>query len=244
MSCQYLRGIIHCHSRFSNDSLTAIRCYPRAAALHALDFIILTDHNTTAGSLELRRMAAELMPQLCVPMAAEYTTELGDVVVAFQSEEIRSRSYRDVVRAAREQSALVLLPHPYVGHPDPERQAADCDLIEVFNCRVKRQQNAQAAALANRLGSRTYVASDSHVGRSIGNAILEVERRETVEASLRHGQIRWTTPSPTPQWELEASQLVKAIKTYRPGLAARCLAKIMREGARGCVSRLSPHGSD
>jgi predicted metal-dependent phosphoesterase TrpH len=244
MNGQYLRGIIHCHSHFSHDSVTPIRSYIRAAHLHRLDFIVLTDHDTTAGSLELRRAAAELMPQLCIPMAAEYSTDQGDVIVAFQSEEIRSRSYRDVVRAAREQSALILLPHPYVNHVEPQRQAAECDLIEVFNCRAASCKNAQAAALASELGCRTYVASDSHFGRSIANAILEVEQRKDLQDSLRYGQIRWAKPRRTPKWELEASQLVKAIRTHRPGLAAFRLASMMKETTRGCVSRLFPQEDD
>ena len=46
----YLRGIIHCHSRYSYDSLTGISAYLKVAREQSLDFIILTDHDTIAGS--------------------------------------------------------------------------------------------------------------------------------------------------------------------------------------------------
>jgi len=105
------------------------------------------------------------------------------------------------------------------------------------------ERNAQAAALAGRVGRRTYVAADSHFARSIGNAVLEVERRESVEESLRRGQIRWIRPSPSPTWALEASQLFQARSSGRPAAAAMRLAKLMREAARSRVSRFAAQDS-
>src|SRR5436309_1302263 len=49
-SKRFLRGVIHCHSRFSYDSLIPINAYLRFAERHSLDFIVLTDHDTIAGS--------------------------------------------------------------------------------------------------------------------------------------------------------------------------------------------------
>jgi len=78
----YLRGVIHCHSHYSFDSTTSISTYLRIAKRHQLDFIILTDHDTIAGASALKAAAAESMPDLEVPLAAEYLTDEGDVIAA------------------------------------------------------------------------------------------------------------------------------------------------------------------
>jgi len=68
----HLGGIIHCHSLYSYDSATRIDAYLRAAHGQGLDFVILTDHDTIAGSRALKERAAIWPPGLQVPIAAEY----------------------------------------------------------------------------------------------------------------------------------------------------------------------------
>src|SRR5437870_6839971 len=96
----YLRGIIHCHSRFSHDSLVSIPSYIDTAARKRLDFIILTDHNTTAGSLALKSAAANFLPHLHVPTAAEYLTDEGDVIAAFLDGELSPGNFGSFAREA------------------------------------------------------------------------------------------------------------------------------------------------
>ena len=221
-----LRGVIHCHSRYSHDSATSISQYLHAARENLLDFIILTDHDTTAGSRALKSAAKLHMPALAVPIAAEYLTDEGDVIVAFLDSDIEARTFPDLLREARRQGAVVMLPHPYVGHRAPEKLAPECDLVETVNCRTRSAQNSRAAQLANSLHKRTYAGSDAHFARSIASAVVEVEDLGSLKSSLLHGRISHGAPRFTTRWEYGASQLIKSWKQRDAKLAMR----MMRDG--------------
>jgi predicted metal-dependent phosphoesterase TrpH len=220
---RYLRGVIHCHSKYSFDSIIGIPEYIKAARQHRLDFIVLTDHDTAAGSRALGRLAQETMPELEVPLAAEYLTDAGDVVAMFMSEEIQARSFPEFVHEARAKNAILLLPHPYVGHRAPERIAPECDLIEAVNCRASESKNKHGEVLARSFGKRVVVGTDAHFARSIASGIVEVEDLGSLKSSLLSGEIRWQPPTMTTRWEYGASQLVKAWKKHDARLAWRLM---------------------
>jgi predicted metal-dependent phosphoesterase TrpH len=219
------RGIIHCHSQYSYDSLTSISAYLKIAQRQSLDFIILTDHDTIAGSQALKAAATRRLPHLQVPIAAEYQTDEGDVIAAFIDGEVRARKFTDFVREVREQNGLLLLPHPYVGHPAPDLVAAACDLVEVFNCRTRESKNSRAYELARSLGKHGYAGADAHFARSICSAVVEVENRGSLRGSILNGSPSWKTPRPTSRWEFGASQLIKAWKRRDAALALRMLRR-------------------
>jgi predicted metal-dependent phosphoesterase TrpH len=221
----YLRGIIHCHSKYSYDSLTSISAYLKVAQAQSLDFIILTDHDTVAGSQALKAAAALRLPHLQVPIAAEYYTDEGDVIAAFIEADVRARKFTDFVTEVREQNGLLLLPHPYVGHPAPEKVAAACDLVEVFNCRTGESKNSRAHELARSLGKHGYAGADAHFARSICSAIVEVENRGSLRSSILDGAPSWKALRATSRWEFGASQLIKAWKRRDAALALRMLRR-------------------
>jgi hypothetical protein len=224
-----LRGIIHCHSQYSYDSLTRISAYLRVARREDLDFIILTDHDTIAGSQALRAAAALRLPHLQVPIAAEYLTDEGDVIAAFIESEVRARKFTDFVSEVREQDGLLLLPHPYVGHQAPEKVAAACDLVEVFNCRTRESKNCRAYELARSLGKHGYAGADAHFARSICSAVVEVESCGSLRRSILNGSPSWKTPRTTSRWEFGASQLIKA---WKGGDVALALSMLRRAAER------------
>jgi predicted metal-dependent phosphoesterase TrpH len=221
----YLRGIIHCHSQYSYDSLTSISAYLKVAQRRNLDFIILTDHDTIAGSEALKAAAALRLPHLQVPIAAEYYTDEGDVIAAFIDGDVRARKFTDFVTEVREQNGLLLLPHPYVGHQAPERVAAACDLVEVFNCRTSGSKNSRAYELARSLEKHGYAGADAHFARSICGAVVEVENRGSLRSSILSGSASWNAPRTTSPWEFGASQLIKAWKRRDAALALRMLRR-------------------
>lgn len=226
-SSDKLRGIIHCHSHHSFDSLIPARSYLRAAERFELDFVILADHDTTAGSIELSRRVEQKSLGLQVPIAAEYCTDHGDVIAVFLKEEIRSRKIEEFFHEAREQGALLLLPHPYIAHSDVPLLAEECDLIEIYNARASRAANESAAQLAIDHRKPVYAASDAHFTRSIGSVVVQVPRRESLRESLLQGASNWTA-QPTPKWETGASQLIKAFKRRDAKLAAKQIASATR----------------
>ena len=168
----YLRGVIHCHSQYSYDSLTSISVYLKVAQRQNLDFIILTEHDTIAGSQALKAAAGE-------PATQSSTTDRRRVPNRRRRRNRRvhrrrcgARNFRDFVTEVRVQNGLPLLPHPYVGHRAPEKLAAACDLIEVFNCRTRESKNSWAYELARSLGKHGYAGADAHFARSICGAVI------------------------------------------------------------------------
>lgn len=222
-----LRGIIHCHSKYSYDSIISISSYLRFARDHDLNFVMLTDHDTMQGSLALREAATKYMPTLEVPLAAEYLTEFGDIIVAFLKSEIRARSFDEFVIEARSQEAILIFPHPYVSHSEIERIASECDLIEVFNSRASAQQNAKALELAANMKRRTSAGTDAHLFNGLSRVILEVENRGDLRTSLLCGKMNWVGAI-TPRWEIATSQVIKACKKRDPSVAWN----LFRGGAR------------
>lgn len=222
-----LRGIVHCHSKYSFDSMISTRSYLRAARRHKLDFIILTDHDTIEGSAALRKAAAREMPHLQVPLAAEYLTEYGDVIAVFLQSEIKVAALADFIGEARTQGALLLFPHPYVSHKDIPRLAEACDLIEVFNSRAPARQNQKAAELAASVNKQTYAGSDAHLAASLGRVVIQLENRGDLKTSLLEGRMSWTE-SATPRWEIAASQMTKAWKRQDPSLAWNLVRRGLR----------------
>jgi predicted metal-dependent phosphoesterase TrpH len=218
MTPNRLRGIIHCHSKYSYDSTISIKSYLRFARKQNLDFVILTDHDTIKGSQALRAAAAVHMPHLDVPLAAEYFTDCGDLIAVFLKSEIRAHTLEDFVEEAHKQGAILLFPHPYVSHKEVERVAAKCDLIEVFNSRVSDHQNAKAAELATSINKRIYAGTDAHLSNSLGRAIIEVENYDDLRTSLLRGQLNWVAEK-TPRWEIAASQMIKAWTKRDPSVA-------------------------
>lgn len=214
----HLRGIIHCHSKYSFDSMVSTRSYLNAARRHKLDFIILTDHDTIEGSAALRKAAAREMPHLQVPLAAEYLTEYGDVIAVFLQSEIKTPTLAELIGEARAQGAILLFPHPYVSHKEIPRLAEACDLIEVFNSRAPARQNQKAAELAASINKQTYAGSDAHLATSLGRVIIQLENRGGLKASLLEGRMNWTEEV-TPRWEIAVSQMIKAWKKRQPALA-------------------------
>lgn len=227
-----LRGVIHCHSKYSYDSATSINRYVRFAREHRLDFLILTDHNTIEGSRALHAAAAKHYPQLQVPIAAEYLTEFGDVIAVFLHSEIKAMTFAGFVSEARKQNALLLFPHPFVGHRNIETVGAECDLIEVFNSRVAADKNLAASELAGRLRKPAYAGCDAHLALSLGRVIVTVENHGDLRTSLLVGGMQWTSLC-TPKWEVSASQMIKAVKKRDLRLAG----SIVKAAARRALAK-------
>lgn len=139
----YYRGELHTHTRHSDGSHTVAELTRRAKAL-GLDFIALTDHNTTSGGRDLDDAA------LPVVLGAELTTFRGHHVVLGLDEMMPWHEdgvvldVNEVVRRVKEKGALFTLTHPFnLGDPictgcrwmTPELERSQVDLVEIWHRR-------------------------------------------------------------------------------------------------------------
>jgi predicted metal-dependent phosphoesterase TrpH len=205
--------------------MTSIGRLLRFAKRAALDFMVLTDHDTIRGAGALRERAEAAGLPLEVPLAAEYRTDQGDFIAAFIEREVLARDVEGFVAEVRGQGGLLLLPHPFVGHADPDRLARHADLVEVFNGRAGPKANEGARALALRCGKRAYFSSDAHLAASLGRVVLSVRRSGTLKESLLQGPIEALSCRDAHPSDVFLSQVIKAVKT-------RDLTRAVRFGLR------------
>jgi len=229
-----LRCLAHIHTRFSFDSCLSPKRILSSARNRQIDVLIITDHNTLRGSLEVLRIA-DGNPRFVI-VAGEYQTEKGDIIGLFLRDEITSRRSREVIGQIKGQGGLVLLPHPYKGHKLDDELLAEVDLIETFNARCSAEQNQKALTLAGDLRKPTLAGCDAHCApelRSVTN-VLDVAYADTL-TSVREALLmapRSIQTQKTSSIYQPFSQMIKAYKTRD--------VRLFLYQAKRMLSRFSP----
>jgi predicted metal-dependent phosphoesterase TrpH len=166
---------LHCHTRASFDSLASARGVLDAAARRGLTHLAITDHDRIDGALEARALAPN---GLTVIVGEEVRTADGDLICVFLQEALPpGRTGAATIDAAREQGALVGIPHPFdrfrgsLLQRDPLlAKAAEVDWVEAHNARLVGGGNARAAAWAQEHGLPGVAVSDAHSVLEVGVA--------------------------------------------------------------------------
>jgi predicted metal-dependent phosphoesterase TrpH len=207
-------AVIHFHSSYSYDCVSDPREIVDEAIKRSINVICITDHDTINGSLAALEYAkTKYGDKIEVVPGAEYCTEFGDVICLGMKEEISFSNYADLIRKAKSQGAMILLPHPFKSHKNVEVLAKDADAIEIFNGRCTTAENESARQLAERLGKPVYVASDAHfIKQSFGCVNhFAADMKENFFDTLRYAPRRFTTEN-TPEVYVHLSQLIKGLK--------------------------------
>ncbi|MBM3136180.1 MAG: PHP domain-containing protein, partial [Chloroflexi bacterium] len=130
----WYRGDLHCHTQHSDGENTLAELLASAKA-RGLDFLAITDHNTTSYFLDLPSVADDGL--LLIP-GEELTTYYGHANVwgIRQWVDFRGRSRADLARAAAEahrQGALISINHPKQEGPAWELPTDfDFDAVEAW----------------------------------------------------------------------------------------------------------------
>jgi len=169
---------LHIHSKYSHDSLALPEKIVRRAEKTGLTCIAVTDHGTIRGSVEARKFGKRYGIEVIT--GAEIMTDCGDIIGLGLNSEINSVQFQEVIREIRDQGGLVVLPHPYRGHADPEKTAGCVDFIEIWNSRSSPEENRKAALLAGTVQKEILYGSDAHCVSEIGSVRIRV-KPETLE---------------------------------------------------------------
>ncbi len=191
-----MKAIIHLHSKYSFDCLTAPEKLVDLAVKNGIDILCITDHDTIKGAQQAHLYAQKRYGNaLKVIIGAEYKTDCGDIIGLNLTEEIRLNKAEDVIEAIKQQNGLVLLPHPFVSHTQIDFLAQQADVIEVFNARTTSMDNQKAIELAQKLGKPEYVASDAHFlsDASLCTNHFHVEKNAPFETALLETDRTFTT---------------------------------------------------
>ncbi|MFC1993737.1 PHP-associated domain-containing protein [Chloroflexota bacterium] len=191
-----LRADLHVHTAYSPDSTSSLPAIIARCLEIGINCLAVTDHNSIAGALELKRTAP-----FYVIVGEEILTTSGEVIGLFLSEYVPHQlSIEETVTRIKAQRGLVCIPHPYdrfrrsaLRRGALERIVPDIDLIEVFNSRTLLLRDSdRAKRFASSYGLPATVGSDAHTLDEIGNAYIELPEFDDASQfiqALRQGQV-------------------------------------------------------
>lgn len=173
----------HIHTYRSYDSLMKPEKILKTAKKRGLDAIVVCDHDTIQGALEVK--ATNKDQNFTVIVGAEIKTNAGDITGIFLLKEIKSREVGEVIREIREQNGKVILNHPFKGHDLEKIDISKIDFIEAYNARLTEEENRKAVELAMKYNKQVVAGSDAHLYGEIGNAYTVFENFNSF-MPLRH----------------------------------------------------------
>lgn len=168
-----LRYDLHIHSKYSCDGYCDPKVLVKTAIKKGLSGIAVTDHNTLKGGLKTKKYETN---DFHVIVGSEVSTNRGEVIGLFLTEEIKSNIFTEVIEDIEEQNGIVITPHPFddVRGNGINLQKQDVklvDFVEVFNSRCLLQKyNDKAYEFAVKNNLKFTAGSDAHFANEIGKA--------------------------------------------------------------------------
>jgi predicted metal-dependent phosphoesterase TrpH len=193
----------HCHTIFSEDSLTKPRDLVEACRRKGIDRVVVTDHNSIAGA----RAAQALDPKLVI-VGEEILTTRGEILAAFVQEEVPAQlTPQETIRRLKDQDAFISVSHPFDEMRKGGWQENDLleilpyvDAIETYNSRCMWPRfNRRAREFAERHNLAGTVGSDAHAAFELGRSVLLLEPFEGAQGMrevIRWGssRLKWSPP--------------------------------------------------
>jgi predicted metal-dependent phosphoesterase TrpH len=201
MTASGLRLDLHNHTWFSADGVMSPAALLAAAKANGLDWIAVTDHNTTEGALQALELTRADPGLPGVIPGIEVSTSDGDVIGLYVQRPIPSGlPAAETMALIREQGGLVYLPHPFaivrrgaIARHVRDQAAARADLVEVLNGRSLSAMAARKSRiLARAHGKPRGAGSDAHGTVEVGRAYVTVSRapsREDLVSLVQAGEV-------------------------------------------------------
>lgn len=184
-----MRFDLHVHSLFSKDSNASHDDILEYASRNGLDGFAICDHDSIEGGIECAKRAQELCSNQIVIPGVEISSSNGHILVLGVKERIEpGLSPEETIKKAREQGAVVVIPHPFkiTSHGIGYLDGLDIDAVEVLNSRcMTHGPNDKARKAAEELGLPQVGGSDAHEAQMVGRTYTEIDISErSVEAVL------------------------------------------------------------
>lgn len=178
----------HTHSKYSQDGFLDPEKMVRVAIKKGLSGMAVTDHDTLKGALKAKEHQTD---DFKVIIGSEVTTNRGEVIGLFLSEEIKAHNFEEVLDEIIDQDGLVVLPHPFDelrgnGVRPGKKDVKRVNFLEVYNSRCLLQSyNQMAKKAARKYGLNSIAGSDAHFAREIGKAGVTTREEDVRNAVLR-----------------------------------------------------------
>ena len=204
---------LHIHSKYSSDGVLDPEKIVKIAIKRGLNGIAITDHNTIKGGIEAKKYENE---EFKVIVGSEISTDRGEIIGLFLSEEVKSKNVPDVISEIKDQNGIIIIPHPFdelrhsAFHPT-EEDVKFIDVIEGFNSRcVFQKYNENAIEFAKKHNLLITAGSDAHFLNEVGNAGIITKTEDVREEILKSDVEIFGKKSP-----LINHGLTKALKLWR-----------------------------
>lgn len=195
-----LKVDLHTHSVASPDGGITLEQYIHAIDHNLLDFIAITDHNTTKMAVEIQKALGKK-----IIVGEEIMTLQGEIVGLYLKETIRPhQTLQATVKEIKAQGGVVYVPHPFetVRKGISEDQlltiADDVDIVEVYNGRAFAQNRGPQATTWARLNGKACAASsDAHGFKGLGSAYTIIDNEpnsKTLAQLVLHGKRNMERP--------------------------------------------------
>jgi predicted metal-dependent phosphoesterase TrpH len=143
-----------------------------AAISKGLGGMIITDHDSIAGSLVGRKVALRFKDFKVIP-GAEVTSRSGHILaIGIENDVPRGLSVEETVERIHDLGGIAVASHPFSSQvrPSLREEGLKTDGVEVFNATNRAHSNFKALTLAQVHGRPRTAGSDAHWAKTLGNA--------------------------------------------------------------------------
>jgi predicted metal-dependent phosphoesterase TrpH len=185
-----------------------------------LSGIAITDHNTIRGGI--KGVKLNKCEEFAVICGSEISTDKGDIIGLFLTEDVRSKEALEVVDEIRTQGGISIIAHPYKRSIKvSEKLLKEVNGVEGLNGRSLASANKKAREIARKNHLSIIAGSDAHFYFEIGRAFTFLDSNtldmDDLKKSLINGKTR-IFGSELPLYVETFSQLVRMIKTKEPSV--------------------------
>lgn len=187
-----LRIDLHVHTKYSHDSSITLKDLALYSKAQGLDGVAITDHDTTKGFREFRRIE-----NLLIIPGAEITTDQGHVLAINVTASIRNGlSFMETIDQIHCAGGVAISAHPttLLRATSEQKLRQGFDAMEVINSSAVPFSLSvfRNRRIATMLGLPQTGGSDAHYGPEVGMAYTQVEAEADVDEvveTIRRGAI-------------------------------------------------------
>ncbi len=175
---------LHIHTNYSPCSNLSLSKLIHICKQKGINYIAITDHNTIAGALQLKRILPSDNKLLKIIIGEEITTLDGHIIGLFLKKEISPHmTLEKTISEIKKQGGLVFVPHPFdifrdsrIGFKKFKKIANQVDIIEIFNGRtIFFWNDKKAKKMSKKYNIISATGSDSHTKWELGRIYTEIE---------------------------------------------------------------------
>ncbi|MBT3940938.1 PHP domain-containing protein [Candidatus Woesearchaeota archaeon] len=175
---------MHVHSKYSGHSNLEISTIAQILKRKGLDGFALTDHNTTRGWKQARKVAKET--GITFIPSCEIKTDAGEVIGYHMTKEVKSTRFEEVLKELHSQGAKISIPHfqDYFRFPEAvlnkKRLLSSLKYIDYIelNGRAFPLFNYRARCFANRHNLHIIAGSDAHWKWELGSFYTDLTKNK------------------------------------------------------------------